>query len=190
MKTQITFPLFLFFLILFSYTNQAQITYTHDNLSADYAVGNVITNYSDTTIKSVDIGSPGGGNNWNFLGLKALNPLLTNSVLPSSVPFQASDFPTSNIVLSTKRITPLNNSNLWQYTNLQPAGYTTNGSVNLIVNNTGDTAVTKNVYNPGLQQLSFPLTFNNQWGSNYSLEIWTYVNGAWSFINSTYHVNN
>ena len=189
MKTQITFPLFLFTLVLFSYTIQAQITYTHDNLSADYAVGNVITNYSDTTIKSVNIGAPGGGNNWNFLGLKSINHLSTTSELPSSTPYNASDFPTSNIVLSTKRITTLINSNLWQYTTLQSAGYLTNGSITLTVNNTGDTAVTKNVYNPGLQQLSFPFTFNSQWGSNYNLDIWTYVNGAWSFINSTYHVN-
>jgi hypothetical protein len=165
------------------------MTFTAADLSAAYAVGNVITNYSDTTIKSVDIGSPGGGNNWNFLGLKSIEHLSTTSELPSSTPYNASDFPNSNIVLSTKRITPLINSNLWQYTTLQPAGYLTNGSVGLTKNNAGDSALTKEVYNPNLTQLSFPFTFNSQWGSNYSLEISTYVNGAWSFINSTYHVN-
>ena len=155
MKTQITFPLFLFSLVLFSYAIQAQITFTHDNLSAAYAVGNVITNYSDTTIKSVDIGAPGGGNNWNFLGLKSINHLSTTSELPSSTPYNASDFPTSNIVLSTKRITPLLSGNNWQYTTLQPAAYLTNGSVILTKNNAGDTALTKEVYNPNLTQLSF-----------------------------------
>src|ERR1035437_3036551 len=119
MKTQIIFQLFLFSLILISKTILAQIKFTHDNLSAACAVGNVITNYSDTTIKSVNIGAPGGGNNWNFLGLKLNNHLSTTSELPSSTPFNASDFPTSNIVLSTKRITTLINSNLWQYTTLQ-----------------------------------------------------------------------
>jgi hypothetical protein len=188
MKTQITFPLLLFSLILFSTITLAQITFTADDLAAAYAVGNVISNYSDSTIKSVDIGSPGGGNNWNFQGMKALNPLSTISVLPSSIPYTAVDFPGSNIVLSTKRNTsPL--TDLFQYATFQPTGYFTNGSLSLSVNNAGDTAMSKEVYNPGLTQLSFPVSYNVQWESNYTLGTWSYINGTWSLANATNHSN-
>jgi len=65
MKTQLTALMFLFVVIVLSTVSLAQITITSTDAAAINAVGNVLTNYYDTTATSIDIGTPGAAS-WDF----------------------------------------------------------------------------------------------------------------------------
>jgi len=58
--------------LLFSFTTIAQITITNGDIANAFAVGNGTTIHADTLQSTVDIGSPGGGNNWD---LQCFNPI-------------------------------------------------------------------------------------------------------------------
>ena len=185
MKTQIVFLMLLFSLILFNTVTLAQITFTSGNASALYAAGNVITNYLDSTTTSVNIGSPGGGNNWNFSGLNAFNPTTATSVMPSSTPF-ISDYPTSNVVLLYNTATSTVTADEYQYATIQKNGYLSNGAVIEEITG-GDKYVINEIYFPPQQQMLYPFTFNSHWDSNVDFETITYKN---SVLFSTDSLNN
>lgn len=70
----------------------SQITITSSDIANAYSIGSMQTTHSDTLEGSYDIGSPGGGNNWNFSGATS-NLTTVNSIIdPAGTP-NASDFP-------------------------------------------------------------------------------------------------
>jgi len=174
MKLQITIPVFLFTLIVFSSVTLAQISITSADASALNAVGNVLTNHFDSLTTSVDIGSP-GATSWDF---SSLNSQLTNtftSVLPSSTPY-ISDFPGSNVVFSFDEILDTNTANGWQYTTQNSGDYSMNGVV--IKADIGiDLYVIKAVYSPAQVFYPLPYTYNSQWNSSFTITSTSYYNG-------------
>ena len=61
----------LLFFAVASCTTFAQITITNGDISNMFAVGNSTTIHEDDLQSTVDIGSPGGGNNWDFTMLQS-----------------------------------------------------------------------------------------------------------------------
>ena len=181
MKLQIIFSAFLFALIVFGTVTIAQITITSTDASAINAVGNVITNHFDSTITSVDIGSP-GATSWNF---STLNSHLANtftSVVPSSTPY-LSDFPGANVVFTYKELIGTDTADGWQYTTQNSGNYLMNGVASKSAIGT-DIILLKAVYSPAQNIFPLPYTYNNQWGSSFTITNTTYFNGA-PFITTT-----
>ena len=81
-------------IVLLSGRASAQISVTSADQTALHAVGNVVTTHRDTSITSVDIGSPGAAS-WDFSALRSHKSSATN--IASSGPYFLSDFPTANV---------------------------------------------------------------------------------------------
>ena len=82
----------LLFFAVASCATFAQITITSGDVSNMFAVGNSVTIHQDDLITTVDIGSPGGGNNWDFQSLQSNLTLDLTSVDPATTPY-IGDFP-------------------------------------------------------------------------------------------------
>ena len=104
-------------LFYFLSSGYAQITITASDIQAAYGVGNMFTISSDSGFNSYDIGSPGGGNTWDFSGVTANTSFMQSSVDPSSTPFSG-DFPNANIALFSSLEANGTTSNIWVYSSL------------------------------------------------------------------------
>ncbi len=78
-----------------SITSFAQITITNSEISNVFAVGNSATIHSYEGL-TFNIGSAGGGNNWDFTGLLSSETFNMLSVNPASTP-HIGEFPGANI---------------------------------------------------------------------------------------------
>jgi len=175
MKIRVTMLVFLFTLILYGTTALAQITITSADASAINAVGNVLTNHLDSTTTAIDIGSP-GATSWDF---SSLNSHLSNSftsVTPSSTPYYLSDFSTSNVAFIFTEVIEGITADGWQYSTQNPGDYLMDGVVIKSAIGT-DTFLIKSVYSPTQLILPLPFTFNDQWGSDFTITNTTYFNG-------------
>jgi len=100
--------------LLFSFTSFAQITITNGDISNMFAVGNSTTIHSDTLQSTIDIGSPGGGNSWDFTNLQS-NLMLTLEIIdPATSPY-INDFPSANICTYNSSTIGGNLSEIWSY---------------------------------------------------------------------------
>jgi hypothetical protein len=154
MKTLFLFALF------FSTSLFAQITIASTDVSDVFAVGNSATvHYSDFfTSYTVDIGSVGGGNNWNFSGLQTVEtyPLLSVDVI--TTPY-ASQFPGATFAT---------------YIDLDPYGSWSYFSLGSNMGNMGQ-ATTSGAFqgvftvinNPASIQMQLPMTYNTTWSQSY-----------------------
>ena len=185
MKTHITFPVFLFALIVFGTVTLAQITITSADASAINAVGNVITNHSDTLVTSIDIGSP-GATSWDFSALNSHTSNSFTSVTPSSTPYYSSDFPTSNVVFTFTEIIDGNLADGWSYSTQNPGDQLMNGIVIKSSIET-DTFIVKIVYSPAQLDLPLPFTYNSQWGGDFVITNSTFFNGVPFFTTTANH---
>ena len=80
--------------IFFFTTNTfAQITITNGDIANVFAIGNSTTIHSDTGQSTVDIGTPGGGNNWDFTMLQSNLLINYQSVDSVSTPHILMTFP-------------------------------------------------------------------------------------------------
>ena len=61
----------LLFFTIASWPALSQITITRSDMANTFAVGNNTQNHQDTQISAIDIGSPGGGNSWDFSMLQS-----------------------------------------------------------------------------------------------------------------------
>ena len=150
------------FVILISNTLFAQITITSSDVSNVFTVGNsVIINSMDIT--SFDIGSAGGGNNWDFTGLQSTETYDLMCVDPVSTPY-TNEFPGANIGTYASENYQGNPAEIWSYLN-----------VNGTFSNMGQ-AITSNAYpgllitsknNPAATELQLPMTYNTSWSQSY-----------------------
>jgi len=175
MKIQVTIPVFLFALIVLSTLTLAQITITSADASAINTVGNVITNHLDQTTTSIDIGTP-GATSWDFSALTSTFTSTFTSVVPSSTPYYSSDFPTSNVAFTFTELFEGNIADGWQYTTQNLSDYLLNGVVIKSVM-APDTFIVKSVYSPAQLFEPLPFTFNDQWGSDFTITNTIYFNG-------------
>lgn len=162
--------------VVFRTVTLAQITITSADASAINAVGNVITNHLDSTVTSINIGSP-GSTSWDFSALNALYTNAFTSVVPSSTPYYLSDFPTSNVVFRYKIVIDVDTADGWQYSTQNPGNYLMNGVVTEAALGF-DTLLVKAGYSPAQLDLPLPFTFNSQWGGDFTITNTTYFNGV------------
>jgi len=163
--------LFTIFL-LFSFTTFAQITITSGDVANMFAVGNSATIHEDTLQSSVDIGSPGGGNNWDFTTLQSNLMVTLESIDPATSPY-INDFPTANICNYSLSNIGGNVSEIWTYSKL-------NGQFDVLGNAIESSAlpgfVTQIKYDPYRRQYEHPFTINSQWSDTYTQTI--LINGT------------
>ena len=182
MKNQLTIPVLLFTLIVFSSDAMAQITITSTDASAINAVGNVITNHLDSTTTSIDIGSP-GATSWDFSTLNSHYTSSFTSVVPSSTQYYSTDFPTSNVAFTFNELFEGNTADGCQYSTQNPSDYLMNGVVIKSVI-APDTFLVKSIYSSPQVFFPLPFTFNDQWGSDFTITNSIYYNGV-PFITTT-----
>ena len=161
----------LLFFTVASCTAFAQITITSGDVANMFAIGNSATIHEDTLQSSIDIGSPGGGNSWDFTNLQSNSMLTLESIDPATSPY-ISDFPTANICNYNSSTIGGNLSEIWTYSKL-------NGQFDLLGNVFISSAfpdVNKITYDPYRRQYEHPLTINSQWSHSYTQTLW--LNGT------------
>ena len=84
MKKLLTF--FAILTLFLAESVSAQITLTSKDYANFYAEGNTYTTYFDMTTTSIDIGQPGGGNEWDFSNFISSSSTIAVMVAPSSTP--------------------------------------------------------------------------------------------------------
>ena len=162
----------LLFFTIASCTALAQITINSSDVANMFAIGNTATIHEDTLQSNFDIGSPGGGNNWNFTNLQSNLMVTLESIDPATSPY-ISDFPTANICNYSSSTIGGNFSEIWTYSKL-------NGQFDVLGNAAVSSAlpgfVTTISYDPYRRQYEHPFTFNSQWSDTYTQTI--SVNGT------------
>ncbi len=153
------------FLVLFvtSISTFAQITITGEDVETIFVVGNATTIHQDTLQSNVDIGTPGGGNNWNFSTLQSNLTVEFTSVDPSTTPYFA-DFQEASFCAYTEGFSQGYQAEIWTYSTL--TDYFNNlGSATTISAFPGNVLTIKN--EPPRQTYKNPMTYNSQWAQNY-----------------------
>ena len=105
------------FIMLIGCTAFAQITITSSDVANIFAIGNSVTIYDDSLQSNVDIGSTGGGNNWDFTSLQYNSTVNLESIDPATSPY-INDFPSANICNYSTSTIGGNFSEIWTYSNL------------------------------------------------------------------------
>ncbi|MBT8387477.1 MAG: hypothetical protein KJO12_08710 [Ignavibacteria bacterium] len=154
-----------------SCTALAQITINSSDVANMFAIGNSTTTNEDTLQSSVDIGSLGGGNNWDFQALQSNLTADLTSVDPSTTPF-LSDFPTANICTQNISIVGNDTLKLWSYSNLS-SNFDNLGSATIV---SSFPIVTKINNDPYRRTYEHPMTINTQWMQTYTQTI--FINGT------------
>ena len=157
MKTLFLFALF------FSCTVFAQITITSTDVSNVFAVGNSATIHS-ADITSFNIGSAGGGNNWDFSGLQSTETFSMLSVDVVTTPY-ASEFPGANLATYSQGEYGGYPAEIWSYL-----------SVNGTLSNLGQAVTSDSLPGvlvavkdvPSSIELQLPMTFNTSWSQTYT----------------------
>jgi len=157
----------LFLIVVVSFTSFAQITITGNDVLNIFAVGNSTTLHQDTLQSTVDIGSTGGGNNWDFTGLQSNLTVDIMSVDPVTTPY-ATNFSGADFCIYNMGFYQGFQAKIWTYS-----------SVNGFVDNMGS-ATTSNALpgfvitlenDPGRHTFQNPTTFSNQWMQTYTQTI-------------------
>jgi len=162
----------LLLFVAISFTAFAQITITGSDISGMFAVGNTFTIHIDTTQTMMDIGSTGGGNNWNFTSL--VSDLMSDQMCinPISSPYSNS-FPGADFCIYNTASAGGFTSESWTFSSLN--GFFDNmGSATTVVELPG--YVTTIVNDPARHAFMIPTTYNSQWMETFTQT--TYLNGA------------
>jgi len=160
-----------------SFSTLAQITITSGDIANNLSVGKSVTIRETEAPASVDIGSPGGGNNWDFSGLSGSEVFILTSVDPASSPF-INEFSGATITTYAERDIEGDLAQIWFYSNLID-GLNNMGNVALIDSLQGSTFMIKN--NPAVREFQLPLTYNSNWNQTFSQTL--YINGSPFFTN-------
>lgn len=169
-------------LIAFSISAIAQITITNTDISNNLSVGKSVTIRETEAPASVDIGSPGGGNNWDFSGLSASEVFILTSVDPAASPF-INEFPGATITTYAERDIEGDLSQIWFYSNLD-GGLNDMGNVAVPDSIQGNVFTIK--HNPAVLEFQLPLTYNSSWTQTYTSTF--YLNGT-PFINNDFSLS-
>jgi hypothetical protein len=158
-------------LLILSCSSFAQITITNSDISNVFAVGNSATIYSyeGTTF---NIGTPGGGNNWDFTGLQSSETFNMLSVNPATTPY-IGEFPGANISTYSQGDYGGFPAEMWSYL-----------SVNGTLSNIGQAITSDSLpgvlltlkNNPASIEIQLPMTYNTSWTQSYTMT--QYYNGT------------
>ena len=185
MKTNL--KLALVFLFTFTIYLSGQITITQSDYTSLTTIGNKFVSFADTLTESVNIGSPGGNNNWDFSSYPAHFTNEINYVSPAGTPYE-STFSTANTVgyseLTFEDQGIIYNNKSWSYINNNDASII--GDVSIIeTNNNGnkDTSTAITEHFPAFSQYDFPLEADKIWSKKDSSE--TVTTSSFSSFSST-----
>ena len=163
----------LLFITAVSCTALAQITITSSDMANTFAVGNSAENHQDTLISSINIGSPGGGNSWDFTMLQSDITGTVTSVDPATTPY-ISDFPGANFANHTVTTNQGTTLDLYFYLRLNDSlGYIGSG----LTNNILPGFVTFVMNDPNKIQAVLPMTYNTNWNENFTQTVINEFNG-------------
>jgi hypothetical protein len=154
-----------------SITSFAQIIITNSDISNVFAIGNSATihSYEGTTF---NIGTPGGGNNWDFTGLQSSETFNMLSVNPATTP-HIGEFAGANISTYTQGEFGGFPAEMWSY--LSVNGTLSNIGQAITSNSLpGDLILIKN--NPASIEIQLPMTYNTAWTQSYTMT--QYYNGT------------
>jgi hypothetical protein len=147
-----------------SFTSFAQITVTGNDVLNIFAVGNSTTIHQDTLQSTVDIGSTGGGNNWDFTGLQSNFNVDIMCVDPVTTPY-ANNFTGADFCIYNMGFYQGFQADIWTYS-----------SVNGFVDNMGSATTTSALpgfvilleNNPDRHTFQNPTSFGDQWMQTYT----------------------
>jgi hypothetical protein len=88
----------LLFILLITFSVSAQITITQGDFSEMFSVGNSTTITENENGGAVNIGAPGGGNEWDFSWFQGSLKLDMLSINPGTSPY-IGEFPDANVVI-------------------------------------------------------------------------------------------
>jgi hypothetical protein len=165
-----------------SFSTNAQITIASSDIISQFSIGNSVMIHETEAPANVNIGSPGGGNNWDFSSLQGGVNFITTVVNPSGSPY-INEFPGATISSSAVRDIEGDLAQIWFYWNIN-GGFDNLGSAALLDSSVGSTFITKNT--PAARELQLPLTYNSTWSQTYTSTF--YLNGA-PFINTDLSVS-
>ena len=103
-------------LLCFSLTSFAQITITSTDVTSVFTPGNSV-NIHSTDITSFDIGSAGGGNNWDFSGLQSSETYDLMCIDPATSPY-INEFAGANIATYASENYQGSPAEVWSYLNV------------------------------------------------------------------------
>ena len=162
----------LLILAITTVTSFAQINITGSDVLNIFAFGNSITIHQDTLQSTVDIGSTGGGNNWDFTGLQSNLTVDIMSVDPATTPY-ASDFTGADFCIYSMGFSQGFQAEIWTYSSVN--GFVDNmGSVTTISAIPGFVTTIQN--DPDRHTFQNPTTYNSQWMQTYTQSI--FLNGT------------
>lgn len=147
------------FLSIASSTALSQIIITSNDVAGIFAAGNNTTIHQDTLQSMINIGSPGGGNNWDFTALLSNLTISLESVDPAATPY-ISDFPGADICIYNAGFTGGDPASIWTYSKLN-GSFDVMGSAATVSSLPG--FVTQISYNPFRRESEHPMTINSQW---------------------------
>jgi hypothetical protein len=162
----------LLFFAVASCTTFAQITITNGDISNMFAVGNSTTIHEDDLQSTVDIGSPGGGNNWDFTMLQSNITVSLESVDPATTPY-IGDFPEANICTYSISTVGGLTIEIYSYSAL-------NGTFDNLgsgLSSSPDTVI-KLINVPPEITADLPMTFNSNWMQTYTQSMIIEINGV------------
>ena len=142
----------------------AQPTITSSDFANQFAVGNSATVHEGDSPTTIDIGSLGGGNNWDFTSLQNGTTTVLTSVVPSTTP-HISEFPGADIALYSMGMYGGEQAEIWGYSQLN-GSFDFMGSAIVLASQPGDLFTIKD--NPPSQEAVFPLSYNSNWMQTYT----------------------
>lgn len=142
-----------------SYSVFAQITVTNSDVASQFSVGNSATVHEGDTPATIDIGTQGGGNNWDFTSLQNGISTVLTSVDPATTPY-ISEFTGADIALHSMGTYNGEQAEIWGYSQLN-GSFGFMGSAIVISSQPTDLFTIKD--DPPSQDAVFPLTYNTHW---------------------------
>ena len=165
MKTLFLFALF------YSTALFAQITINGTDVLNVFTVGNS-ANINEYDGAMIDIGSPGGGNNWDFSNLQISSTFNLLSVNPASTP-HISEFPGANIALYSQGEYTGYPADIWSYLNVN--GTFSNMGQAISSSSLPGVLITS-VNNPASTEMQLPLTYGTTWTQTFTITV--FYNGS------------
>lgn len=153
----------------------AQITITQEDIETIYQPGNTYY-YQLDTIGSLQVGSPGGPNTWNFTNM-AIDVYGESEILsPENTPYK-SLFPSADVAVKSEHSLPATELEKWEYFNLIEDQFNQNGNVTIHYTNSDKTEII-NQYIQGDLRYILPVFHTGSWITDVdTIQTDTLING-------------
>lgn len=144
---------------LASCTGFCQITINSSDIENQFSVGNSATVHEGDSPTTINIGSQGGGNDWDFTSLQNGTTTILMSVNPATTPY-INEFVGADITLHSIGEYNGEQAEIWGYSQLN-GSFDFMGSAIVLSSQPGDLFTIKD--NPPSVEAVFPLTYNSNW---------------------------